>query len=248
MQKQFQNHQMAVIDDFLPHDEFREVWRYLQNEDYRNVHQDGIAPVYRIGDGNPLVGRPVYVASRSSIRDDLVASLNTAVPGSRVYPTNLAVDCLIRQLLSQASDFVDLIGRAYDDWLYLTATASIYPQGTGLSWHRDGSRYTGAYIYYGHDEWNVTWGGEFLVQDEAISQEQNEALRKKSTLHQFDNRAENEQLLARGMGMYIMPKPNRLLVVAGGNPHAVTQVNRSAGNRVRATVGGFFVRPSVEQE
>jgi hypothetical protein len=45
-----------------------------------------------------------------------------------------------------------------------------------------------------------------------------------------------------GIGQYLVPKPNRLVVMAGGHPHKIARVDTAAGNHVRASVAGFFVR------
>jgi 2OG-Fe(II) oxygenase superfamily len=244
MREIFCSDQVAVFDDYLPKGEFVAVWRYVQNEEYRHVHQDGVEGVFRIGDGNPLIGgRAVYADPQRSLPESPLRALTEANAADLVYPTTLAVDYVIRRLLRHAPKLARWIGRAGQDWSFLSASASVYPQGTGLSWHRDGSRYTGAYIFYSHREWNVTWGGELLIADETTKNDFYDELRRDSTVHQFDNQAENKYLLNVGMGLYLMPKPNRLVVIAGGNAHAISQVNRSAGNRVRASIAGFFFRP-----
>ena len=48
-----------------------------------------------------------------------------------------------------------------------------------------------------------------------------------------------------GMGQYISPKPNRLVVIAGGNPHMINKVSPSAGDHGRCTIAGFFHCPSA---
>jgi hypothetical protein len=244
MREIFSSDQVAVFDDVLPKRAFAAVWRYVQNEEYRHVHQDGVEGVFRIGDGNPLVGRrAVYAGPERGLPASVTAASSKADGADLVFPSTLAVDHVIRRVLGQAPKLARWIGRAGRDWSFLTAAASVYPQGTGLSWHRDGSRYTGAYIFYAHREWNVTWGGELLVADETTKSDFYDELRRDATVHQFDNQAENRYLLNVGMGLYLMPKPNRLVVIAGGNAHAIAQVNRSAGNRVRASIAGFFFRP-----
>jgi len=64
----------------------------------------------------------------------------------------------------------------------------------------------------------------------------------------LDNDDATELLMARGIGSYILPKPNRLVVIKGGTPHAIAKVRASAGRHVRASVGGFFKRPGAQSE
>jgi hypothetical protein len=51
--------------------------------------------------------------------------------------------------------------------------------------------------------------------------------------------------MERGLGSYLAPKPNRLVVIKGGTPRAIAKVRPSAGRHVRASFGGFFVRKGV---
>jgi hypothetical protein len=60
----------------------------------------------------------------------------------------------------------------------------------------------GGFTFYAHKQWNAEWGGELLVSDEQGGQ----------TPTPFDNSALSEQLLQRGMGTWIAPKPNRLVL------------------------------------
>ena len=242
MKQVISNPQFLVIDDFLNVDHFRLVWRYLQNEPYQHIHQEGIVPVFRTTDGNALVGRTVYAAAdRRSDRESFRA-LVAKDSGALAYPAEVGADIVVAAILRRTTSLKPWIGERSGDWRYLTATAWAYPQGTALSWHRDGEFYTGAYIYYGHEEWNVTWGGELLIADERIDKKRNKKLREQSTMHQFDNDAENKHLLTRGVGQYVMPKPNRLIVLSAGYTHAIAPIRPAAGRHVRASVSGFFIR------
>jgi Rps23 Pro-64 3,4-dihydroxylase Tpa1-like proline 4-hydroxylase len=243
MKETLRTDQFAVFDDFLSDEEFSAIWRYVQDEEYRHIHQGAIQAVFRIGDGNPLIGRTVFASSQRAVRDELLASMGGEAGRKHLFPTKSSMDFVIRRLLRLGAKIAGLIGRESADWSHLTAAAWVYQRGTALSWHRDGSKSTGAYTYYAHHEWNVTWGGELLVADETLKQKYYAELRRNSTVHQFDNQAENDYLLKIGAGRYIMAKPNRLVIIAGGNAHAIAQVNASAGNRVRASVSGFFMRP-----
>ncbi len=62
----------------------------------------------------------------------------------------------------------------------------------------------------------------------------------------LDNAEVNEALMAAGMGHYIMPRPNRLVVMKTGNPHMISKVQAAAGDHVRASVTLFLIRPGQE--
>jgi hypothetical protein len=48
--------------------------------------------------------------------------------------------------------------------------------------------------------------------------------------------------MARGLGSYVSPKPDRLVLIRSGTPYALAKVRASAGRQVLATVGGVFKR------
>jgi hypothetical protein len=63
----------------------------------------------------------------------------------------------------------------------------------------------------------------------------------------LDNSEVNEALMDSGMGFYIMPKPNRLVVMKTGNPHMISKIHPAAGDHVRASVTMFLIRPGQER-
>lgn len=62
----------------------------------------------------------------------------------------------------------------------------------------------------------------------------------------LDNTEVNEALMEQGMGYYVMPKPNRLVVMKTGNPHMISKVQPAAGDHIRASVTLFLIRPGQE--
>ena len=56
----------------------------------------------------------------------------------------------------------------------------------------------------------------------------------------LDNDDASRLLMAHGVGSFVMPKPNRLVIIAGGVPHSVARVRPAAGRKVRASISGFF--------
>ena len=49
------------------------------------------------------------------------------------------------------------------------------------------------------------------------------------------------ELLKCGIGTFIMPKPNRLVLLGGGNYHMISKVDPAAGDHPRFTISGFFL-------
>ena len=50
-----------------------------------------------------------------------------------------------------------------------------------------------------------------------------------------------------GTGEYVVPKPNRLVVVKAGTSHRINTVHAASGENVRISVAGFFVRPTPQR-
>ncbi len=249
-----QTSQFHVYDDVLLEKDFRAVWNYVQLESYVPVHHDGWVKVWRISDGVPL-GALATVLYESPKRP----AGSEDAKGTRIYPTHTGLDRVLEALRTHADQLADLVGKWGADFDNVSARAFLYPQGTGLSWHEDAVNYTGGYAFYAHPEWNVQWGGELLVADESARSQHfeddrlpvltrtEEGLRlTKVRIPPFlDNARQNTVLAQRGMGCYITPKPNRLVVIAAGNAHMINRVHPAAGDHVRCTIAGFFISSKV---
>lgn len=241
MKTTFETRDMLVIDDFLSPSEHALVWNYMQSESFRRVHAGEWVNAWRLSDGEPMRG-PVYLSNRPE-----VDRINDA------YPTGKGVDLLFRAILALEDRLVPWIGRRGEDFLYFFARSYLYPAGTGLSWHRDNkNNVTGAFSYYAHPTWNVQWGGELLVADGSTKDFEfphkelyGEEPRFLGT--HLDNSVENEKLLEVGVGQYIVPKPNRFVVITAGVLHSIKKVDAAAGNNVRSTLQGFFMYPDKPQ-
>ncbi len=256
----------AVYDDVLQAPAFDRIWQYVQREKYTWVHHQMWLKAWRLSDGSPLAGPVIYsdettarIANQSQGQDALPPELVRDF----VFPTGRHVDGLVETIAAHGADWTELIGRRGNDWIGFTVRAFLYPQGAGLSWHLDLGRYSGAYIYYAHPAWNVKWGGELMVADAADAADI--AAREPggtafdphdpttSSIYQrdetrrvgqhLDNTWENEKLMEMGTGRYVFPKPNRLVIVAPGCAHCINPLTAAAGDKVRATITGFFITP-----
>lgn len=216
-----------VVDDLLDEEAWSEVWTHFQFADMAPVSRTKGA--WKLDDGVPLGSDEIVTPARD-------AELAHDPERPHVFPSGTALDHVLGAVLERAADFSELIG---DEWRHVTARAYAYPRGSALSWHGDDSAvYTGAYIFYAHPHWNAHWGGELLLADGA---------RDAGVMaHRFDDEDYSAALMERGAGHFVMPKPNRL-VVLGDAPHAVTPVRDAAGSNVRATVSGFFLREPIDE-
>jgi 2OG-Fe(II) oxygenase superfamily len=244
-----QTAQFHVYDDVLSEKDFRAVWNYVQLESYVPVHHDEWIKVWRLSDGVPLGAKAGVLYERPN------AGPGEDPKGTRIYPTHMAIDRVLETLMDHAEQFSELVGKRGVDFDNLSARSFLYPQGTGLSWHEDAVGYTGGFAYYAHPEWNVQWGGELLVADESARSlkladdrlpmltrtEEGLKLSKIRIPPFLDNARQNSALGQRGMGCYITPKPNRLVVIGAGNAHMINRVHSAAGDHVRCTIAGFFI-------
>jgi hypothetical protein len=255
--------QFHVYDDVLSENDFRAVWNYVQLESYVPVHHDEWAKVWRISDGIPLGATAAVFYEKPKPAGGAVAG-GAAAAGdarrglSRAYPTHSGLDRVLETIVNHLDQFAELVGKRSVDFDNISARSYLYPQGTGLSWHEDDIRYSGGYAFYAHPEWNCQWGGELLIADEstksqdleggelpALTREEGRLKLTKLRIPRFLDNARQDTVLGKlGMGVYIVPKPNRLVVIAGGNPHMINKVSPSAGDHVRCTIAGFFHCPS----
>ncbi|NOK18521.1 2OG-Fe(II) oxygenase [Corallococcus carmarthensis] len=226
-----------VIDDFLDPVSFELVWAYVQSEEFEHVHRMGWVNAWRLSDGVPLRG-PVTL-SHSTDTDRF----------SPIHPTGKGIDLVVEKILSIKAQFVDWVGAHGEDWSHFFCRPYIYAANMGLSWHRDNqNQTTGAFTFYCHPTWNVQWGGELLVADAEsrnfeFPQTQLLGDERRFLGTHLDNTPENEALLETGAGMYILPKPNRLVVVPAGVLHGIKKVDPAAGSNVRVSLQGTFMYP-----
>jgi hypothetical protein len=195
------------------------------------------------GDGRPMTG-PAVAAWLDPAR---------AIPDSKLtpFPTATALDPLVQRLLDEAPRLAAWIGTAGTDWGLMTAIAWRYPAGSALSWHTDSTAYSGAFAFYLHPAWDPHWGGELVFADPSarvvrdprdVAWPAGRGGGEAADDAGIDRAGLAERIAARGIGAHVVPRPNRLVVIAGGHPHRIARVEPAAGDRVRASISGFYVR------
>jgi hypothetical protein len=245
MKEALRQKSFVVFDDVLSPVEFASLWEFMQLETYKPVHAEGWEKVWRLRDGMPLAGPGVTSSKNRAASEE----------GARFYPTRRGIDTIIRFILENSALFSDFVGQRDRDWSFITAKAFLYPPGSGLSWHIDTKAPTGAWVFYSHPTWRVSWGGELLIADDSCHGKELESYRvttgarmidgklrmqREEVPSAFDDRKMNEVLSEMGGGHYIMPKANRLVVMRNGIPHCIAKVDAAAGENVRCSVAGFF--------
>jgi hypothetical protein len=214
-----------VIDDFLAPDEWTEVWTHFQFVELLPVTRS--LGAWKLDDGVPLGGHEIVTDGRD--------------PDAQ-RPSDTAIDHVIEALLRRPDLYAGLVR---DGWANISARPYVYPHDTGLSWHVDDHElYAGAFIYYAHPRWDAHWGGELLIAELATPDHEEEDAEDELPImgYRFETEAYSERLLDMGCGNFVMPKPNRLVLLAGA-PHMIARVSPAAGHNVRASVSGFFLAP-----
>src|SRR6266536_2054725 len=233
----------SIIDGLLSLEQCDRLWNYFQIQAFKRVDQLDLQGDWSLEDSGVLRGPTAGWGKKFDSQ----------------YPTSTPLDDIIQAVVDSTDLFAPTLGKQGEDWEVFSAMATIYRTGQGLVWHRDAMDNAGSWVYFAHPEWNVEWGGELLLAHEReIPPEYGVYLHRLRPMSGFadppawkshpDNRDANELLMARGIGSYVAPKPNRLVVIKGGTPHAIAKVRASAGRHVRASIGGFFKRPGAQSQ
>lgn len=139
--------------------------------------------------------------------------------------------------LQAARRYPDLAG-AFKE---LRLHTHLIPHGAGISLHRDGHA-AGSFTYYPHPVWEPGWGGELFVPDVAGDHGEHPGHRYGSAYRRED--------LPDGMdvGVYVAPRPNRLVLTAPRVYHSVNRVSPAAGDNLRVAVVGFLYQERPVKE
>lgn len=225
-----------VLDDFLSKEDFGHIWNFIQDERFRLIHEEKWIKAFRLSDGLAMWG-DVYISETIDYDQE-----------SSVYPTSRGIDPLFKKMNEELERFKPYIGKKNSDWDYYFARPYLYPKDTGLSWHTDGrGDMSGAYVYYCHPTWNAQWGSELLIHSSEIDTvkypevKMFDGTKKMLGLH-MEYEKVSDLLMNEGIGQYILPKPNRMVVLKRGLIHRINRVDPAAGDHIRSTVTGFFLK------
>ncbi len=240
--KVFESKQAIIFDDFLAPDVYEKIQQYALKTDYEYINTKGkVSRAWHVHDGFPM---------RSTLNGFYYSKDSGEKPtGDHVYPTKTDMDLFIDNLLAVQPHVEHLTGKEGNGgWMHVSSTCWVYPHGTGLSIHDDGSGvYTGAYVYFLNPTWRPHWGGLLIMMDEEANKMVYDH-REKINQHEFyklkyfHGNGLDEMLVDQGFGKCIFPKGNRIVFIANDAYHMVTRVNESAGDNLRMSIAGFFNR------
>lgn len=250
MSASFEDELCRVYDDVLPEADADQLWTAVRRCRFRSSRQAGYPGAWRVLDGEALVAAAMLSASPSALPSGSLSPSRSASTTAPVYPTGTIFDRAFDLVLDAAQGCSDLIGTQGDAWTFATMTPTLYPSGSGLSWHRDEAAYAGAFVYYAHRHWSSAWGGELLIASvpgaEPIRDLVDAGSEQVMIPSDLDDAVESAALMRTGVGRYVLPRPNRLVVISGHAVHKIVPVHAAAGDHQRATLTGFFCRPAVK--
>jgi hypothetical protein len=250
MELALKDEHLTVFDEFLAPHEFRQFSEALQFIDYSVLQSKSWIKAY--GDPAP-----------TTLESQLVVRGQREVTPSGMGHVGRLMDQLVREGSPLDRLFPD--GRTALDYI-ITGRVILFGRGAGLRWHADSNDQLGAYIYYGHPQWQTSWGGELMIMDGAstlgkgLTEEPDRSFGRRSAKPgvkpsakpgvkpgavigpDFQLDGAEERRAAIGLGRFITAKPNRLVVLSGSAEHRVAPVTASAGDHFRCGLTGFIVK------
>jgi Rps23 Pro-64 3,4-dihydroxylase Tpa1-like proline 4-hydroxylase len=150
-------------------------------------------------------------------------------------PFNLPLDSVSKVCDQLGKENPEII-KEYED---VTYRSYIYPRGCKLSWHDDSTTYCGAMTFYTHPKWGSTWGGELIVAEVPPPEK---VFKHSPCKPHISHEWEDDYINLYGIGQFINPKPNRMVLMAPGVYHSINRVDPDAGDHPRCSIVGFFLK------
>jgi len=210
--------QLKIYDEVLLPGNFLKLWKLMNVIPYKSILADQWIRVWNVTDGSVLRSYPLEANRSGAIRSSKYGKIEVFF-GDLIA----AILCTLQghEVLSQITKLV--------------LTPYVWPPKSSISWHSDGKNSrgrVGAFTFYAHKEWNAEWGGELLVSHETgVGAE---------AVSVFDNREVSDKILQKGHGIWVAPKPNRLIVLSDATLHKVAKTTENAAPRL--TIQGFLYR------
>ena len=216
--------EVLVVDDFLPQESWDRLLNQVQCDEWTQSQPDD--KYWHITDGAN------YKASKRFLRD---APFNDNYD---IWADAIRAFADSEPAQEYVAGYTDIAMRCHG-----------YPVGSKNPWHTDMGGVT--YSYYLHKHWQINWDSMLLVLPKD-SVEYKQIMRKlpgtkqhdtyagTGTLEMFEQAEKQKGLIEHGMGYFVAPKPNRLVLINKNVVHGITRVDKDAGENVRLTMTGFF--------
>jgi hypothetical protein len=106
----------------------------------------------------------------------------------------------------------------------------IYTRGCKLSWREEKNCKA---IFFTHKNWGSIWGGEIVLAETPPIKD----IPSSAFGHQWEDRF----MSALGVGHYVVPKPNRLVLIKSGIWHGINRVDADAGDNLHCSIALNFL-------
>jgi hypothetical protein len=218
--------EVLVVDDFLPTDVWDKIFNQVQVDRWRQSEIDD--KFWHMTDGANYKGVKRWHSERP-YKDN----------GELWFEHFTA-------FLKNCSDTKDFANKKYDN---IAMQCHGYPVGSKNPWHTD-LGYT-TYTYYLHKKWQINWDSTLLIipMEAKLEYEQLLKLDKNSVhtdsyakdnmpMEMFEQSKKFSSIIEYGRGIFVSPKPNRLVLINKNVIHGVTRVDSDAGENVRVSLTG----------
>jgi hypothetical protein len=211
---------LAVLDNVCPDDVIEDLRRFFSNSDFETTN---VRREFSIDNEKP----PLRGKSSMFNCGDLIDA--TSVIGKFAI------------LLSELTcDFSTIIGIPKVNWKSFSVTPWIYSTGSGFIPHVDGDTgYSGGFVFWCHEEWDVTWGGHLVVFERSVENFSGpDSMSNPPHLLKQSVFSKEKSLREPGIGTLVLPKRNRLVLLSPKVPHMVTTIEKQQAERL--SLVGFF--------
>ena len=216
--------EVLVVDDFLEQEAWDRLLNQVQCDEWTQSQPDD--KYWHITDGAN------YKASKRFLRD---APFNDNYD---IWADAIKTFADSEEAQDYTAGYTDIAMRCHG-----------YPVGSKNPWHTDMGGVT--YSYYLHKHWQINWDSMLLVLPKDSVEykqimrklpgtKQQDTYRNTGTLEMFEQAEKQKGLIEHGMGYFVAPKPNRLVLINKNVVHGITRVDKDAGENVRLTLTGFF--------
>lgn len=226
----FNDPNYCVIDDFLDDESFFALHESVKTEKFFYENSLEWNTVWHPLNGNSLI-------------TGLKSYGDTGMPSVQ-YPLDKPIDRFMEAIVDAQSSFERLLLPAEQEnaELRFTTAGFLYRAGWNLPWHIDhgNQNYRGAFAYYLHENWRGNWGGELMISGEERKFEGQDGDIDLGFRQGVGFPA--PAFVTDGVGTFIMPKPNRIVFLRQGVLHAINAVSPLAGENMRFSLAGFFIK------
>jgi Rps23 Pro-64 3,4-dihydroxylase Tpa1-like proline 4-hydroxylase len=202
---------IIIVDNFLDEETFQEIAHQIENDSFE-ITKLGSDKYYLLNSGDIYKNKKKYYSK--------------ALPWENSY----------EKFMTKFLSFIEEHGTKFEKPIKdVSLKVHIYRSGAEIHWHKDWM-HNASYSFYAHKKWDYSWGGNLLVAAKETAE--NPQIEQSGRLLNLEQ--ESKTILNPGLGRYIAPLPNRLVIIPPNLYHKVERVDHSSGNNCRVSLTGFI--------